>query len=671
MKTQNSRFRTFFAIAFFYTLLIFVWLISTPSLSGGNFLLNYSLQRFILICFTGLCLIVWIVCFLLCGRKPLQTLWNHMFSSKVLFFLSSCAVFLVFLIVVGYGVNFAGLKNKLIERAFPIILLVFFFTVEFVLFQQISSKEEIGRSVKSSISSFFTNAIQFLNTLFCRFLKITDHSWVTVVLLLLINAPIIFINAIRFRFPMGFAGLYSLMAEEIVTNHFVLPMSVPFYGPGGIPFAYPPLAFYLMGFFIGPLHVPSIVFLRFASPLFFLVSSVLFYFIARQYTKSRMVGFISSILFAFSSLNYYIQGTSGGAVRGLALCFLFAGLLSFINNFSKQKTNVFFCGLFFALTILTHLGYAFIFAIVLFISIVVKPFIKQRWIRVFFIALIGLILSSPWWITIISRYSWDVFVLAFGSHGNSYMFRVISGEKGLLDWLSVSFGAFTLNPYFAGIALIGLVFMLVQGDLFFSLLFFILMFTSSENGRFLVMLGSIPAAMVISKVGLAISNQKNQKHWQILAVFFSIVTLFIVCKPEVDKYLGYQPVVTEELVTLSKSIKAYSSDHSEYLFIIGSGDQEAEWLPYFLEMTPSVGPWGSEWLDYAPKQTGTMAVAGCHEKQSFSCVKQTMSDLNLHPDFLVTFAHEKINDDIKLDQNWREVMTNDRYILWEANTISQ
>src|SRR5437588_10136227 len=75
-------------------------------------------------------------------------------------------------------------------------------------------------------------------------------------------------NAVRWSLPGGYAGLYVLMSESIVHSHFLPPLRIGLYGPGGIPFAYPPLALYLMAFCIGILHVPVFDYLRFAPDVF-------------------------------------------------------------------------------------------------------------------------------------------------------------------------------------------------------------------------------------------------------------------------------------------------------------------------------------------------------------------------------------------------------------------
>src|SRR5919108_4793779 len=61
----------------------------------------------------------------------------------------------------------------------------------------------------------------------------------------LLTAPIIFFQAFRYSYPLGYAGMFTLIAERIAEANFELPMSIPHYGPGSIPLTYPPLAMYV------------------------------------------------------------------------------------------------------------------------------------------------------------------------------------------------------------------------------------------------------------------------------------------------------------------------------------------------------------------------------------------------------------------------------------------
>lgn len=668
MKTTKPYELLFLIVAMVISAIICLWMVLIPSISENTFIGKYSFQRFILILLTGIAFLSFLSSLISFKNKIVSTILSKLFSSKFIFVVSFITGLISLSIIILYFLNVYGPRTLLIQRLFPILLYGFLFSFEMVLFQQIVSKEEIGRSVKSLIRSLWEKSIEKINGFYIRLLKVFDQSFVPIILLILINAPIILVNSIRFYYPMGFAGLYTLIAEEIVKYNFLLPFSVPFYGPGGIPFAYPPLAFYIMAFFIGPLKISSLLYLRFAPPLFYLFSSLLFYALVKEYTKSRRIGFISSILFAYSSTNYYIHGTSGGSVRGLALCFLFAGLLIFLRNIDQFKLkSIILSGLFFSLTILTHLSYAFVFATVLLVVILCKPFNWKRWGVTILLGVTGLILSSPWWGTIIHRFGVEVFSLAFASHGNNYFLKILSGEKSLIDWLSVSFGTFSLNQNFSVFALLGLVYMILGGEIFPLLLFVLLMFSSSENGRYLVMLGSLTAGLLISKISRLLAFWRNNKRWQLSEFVIILFSLFLICNTEVNNIINYKPVITKELVDFSILVRKNVSKDANYLFIIGHSDQEAEWLPYFFDLTPSVGPWGGEWLTLSPIQIATGPIADCQEKHSYSCVKEVIFDYGINPTYLLTFNHDLINDEILLDGSWKVKLENSRYILWTRN----
>ena len=113
------------------------------------------------------------------------------------------------------------------------------------------------------------------------------------------GAPVTFWNAFRYSPPMGYAGMFSLMAELIVNAGFGLPMEVPYYGPGGVPFAYPPLGLYLLAVFI-QVTGKTLIILRFIPPLLSLLALIPLFFLAIEISGSRLVGFVAVFLASVS-----------------------------------------------------------------------------------------------------------------------------------------------------------------------------------------------------------------------------------------------------------------------------------------------------------------------------------------------------------------------------------
>src|SRR4249919_2502869 len=124
------------------------------------------------------------------------------------------------------------------------------------------------------------------------------------VLALLIAAPIVFFQAFRYSFPLGYAGMFTLIAEEIAGADFRLPMSIPHYGPGGIPLIYPPLAMYMFAL-VSRLGVSPWLYLRFAPAIFSLLALIAFYFFAAEVVESKVAGMAAVILVITQPAVYY------------------------------------------------------------------------------------------------------------------------------------------------------------------------------------------------------------------------------------------------------------------------------------------------------------------------------------------------------------------------------
>ena len=121
-----------------------------------------------------------------------------------------------------------------------------------------------------------------------------DKEHIPLLLTVLIAVPILFFQAFRYSFPLGYAGMFTLVAEEIAQAGFKLPMSIPHYGPGGIPLIYPPFAMY--GFALADqLGVSTWSYLRFAPAIFTLLALVAFYYFTADVVGSKVAGAAATV----------------------------------------------------------------------------------------------------------------------------------------------------------------------------------------------------------------------------------------------------------------------------------------------------------------------------------------------------------------------------------------
>lgn len=127
-------------------------------------------------------------------------------------------------------------------------------------------------------------------------------------------------------------GLFQVMASEISRQGYRLPFQIPNYTPGGIPFAYPPLAFYgiavLQGIGFAPLTIA-----RLGSVLATLLYLPAGYLFVYEFRGSRAEALVATSLIALFPPIFRLHISAGGIVRATAFLFVFLSLIVGIRLF--------------------------------------------------------------------------------------------------------------------------------------------------------------------------------------------------------------------------------------------------------------------------------------------------------------------------------------------------
>jgi hypothetical protein len=214
--------------------------------------------------------------------------------------------------------------------------------------------------------------------------------------------------------PSWTTGLFLLMGETIKKTGFALPTSIPQSVPP-IPFTYPPIGPYIyavlqslgLGLFGMTLVAPAVVMIIYSVAAMFLGSKLF-------EDDFRAAVFAVAIGTSPTIMTMHISG--GGLLRSTGFLWLLLGLgigLQIFRDNDYRTTLI--AVLLFALSLATHLYTAMFFGV----SYLAFYFITDRSQRgllsgatVFFG---GLILTSPWWLTVISRHGFGVYVNASSS----------------------------------------------------------------------------------------------------------------------------------------------------------------------------------------------------------------------------------------------------------------
>jgi len=144
MERSSSKLEKWYAIlGGAFSLVVLGWLLATPSLSDHYVFLTFTLQRLGMIGLVFLCLIIFLVLFLLYNNQKTLSLFFRFIGSKWVF-LSAAAFAAVFIVVISAVLlKFAGKWTTLLERVMPLLVLALLISVETLLFQEIFSRGKI------------------------------------------------------------------------------------------------------------------------------------------------------------------------------------------------------------------------------------------------------------------------------------------------------------------------------------------------------------------------------------------------------------------------------------------------------------------------------------------------------------------------------------------------
>lgn len=458
-------------------------------------------------------------------------------------------------------------------------------------------------------------------------------------IILLFLAPLYFFNAFAHIFPTGFAGLFSLISEELANNSFLLPDQIPFYGPGGIPFSYPPVGFYFMGYATRYLNITSMTYLRFAPAVFSFGALILSYYFFKNYTHSRLHAITATFLFGISPVIFYYNVRSGGVVRGLAYFFSMAFLL-FLNRSLKENKRIyiFTAGISLGLTILTHLQNA----VFLFISLavfVLVPFNKNKIKISLKILLLALSVISPWlWITLY-KHGLQVFLYALNSHGNlSIVWRILH-PLSAESYAGIFYSTFHMTPVLLLLCLLGLLFSLLKKQWDLLIWFFAVFIFMSDSTRILIIIGSLIAGYSLFTIYEFIP--KKSLFVNICASICLFLLLIINSVSSVTTILNYKPAISNETIQVGQWVQENTPPESIFL-TLAPNEETAEWFPFLTQRTPLVGHWGSEWTSHYKyqKMLGS-SIFECYKSSSWLCITDLLEKENLSPGLLILLKGEK------------------------------
>ncbi len=421
---------------------------------------------------------------------------------------------------------------------------------------------------------------------------------------LLLGAYARFLPAIMVGFPVTDGGLFYVMTRAIQSNHYSLPAFVRYNGVL-IPFAYPPLGFYLTALVSDVFKIPLIEVFRWLPALCGVAFSIAFYPLALSILKSPFKASLATVFFALlpRSISWYVMG--GGITRSLGYIFLLLTLFSVHKLFTEpSKKYLWMSAVFGAGVSLSHPEAALHTVALCFMLWLFYGRSITGAKNALLAALGTLALSAPFFVVSISRYG-----LA------PYQSAAQTGFQSWLSWAAILTGSFADEKFVAlisALALLGLAIILIKKDYILAVWLFL---PAIINPRSAASISIMPWAMLaaigfVDAVipGLSAQNMQPNES-EATVVFLKNPTIRLVLTGLIF-YAFFGAVLSDQVypkISLSKSDRdtmRWVAEHvpADSRFAILTGQSEpfadafSEWFPALAKSDSAATIQGYEWL---------------------------------------------------------------------------
>jgi hypothetical protein len=417
--------------------------------------------------------------------------------------------------------------------------------------------------------------------------------------------------ALTTQMPLNDGGLFYVMINDLLNKKFSMPLFTTYNG-GLIPFTYPPFAFYLGAIIVKITGAQTLDVLRLIPPVLSAFSVPAFYSLGRRLLKSDIVATLATIFFAFTPLAFEWQIMGGGLTRSLGQIF-FILTLSALYDFYAEPTRktLMMVSFWAALTVYSHP------------ESIEQTVLTALWFWIYFAhsrkmlirsvvgAILVILLTIPWWGTLISRF------------GIAPILSVISaaGQEGV-PFVGRIFLLFTFNfadePYLTLVTVLGVIGLFIvfsKKKPFLPVWMLLALLIDLRSGaRFATMPLAMLAAVALSdavipairKIDKDQNNPLDLEQTLLGGTWLKIFTSYVFITLVVGAYftslsvaqnLTVRPSEGEAMQWLSES-----TGQDAIIVTINEGrkpllDAVTEWMPALTGRRVTTSAFGQEWLD--------------------------------------------------------------------------
>lgn len=255
-------------------------------------------------------------------------------------------------------------------------------------------------------------------------------------------------------FPLGEGGLFVLFSQAVLDHGFAFPTDV-IYGGQKLPFAYPPLGFYLAAA-AARLTGASLFSIFYWMPLLLNFAAIpAFAFLSRETLRHRCAVAAATILYAVVLQSFQWQITGGGLTRSLGtLLGIVAVTFALKAGSGHSRRLAVFAGAFTGLAILSHMEWGLFAAGGVTLAYITSCRIARASLLAILSGIVAAVVIAPWVLMVVQGHGLEPFLSSSATSEWDITGFVISfftaGSLGLLAWPTAlgTFVAISRKEYF-------------------------------------------------------------------------------------------------------------------------------------------------------------------------------------------------------------------------------
>ncbi len=477
-------------------------------------------------------------------------------------------------------------------------------------------------------------------------------------------------------FPLNDGGMFLSMIHDLRANGFALPAFTT-YNHANIPFAYPPLGFYV-GAFLATLGISAVDVLRWLPVTVNFLSIPAFYLLAKTLLKEEPRAVVATALFALvpSSFSWQIMG--GGLTRAFGVLFILLALYSAHEMFQRGSWKfVILSILFCSLAVLSHpeVSLATVTGCALFWLFFGRT--QRGILQAALVALGTLLLTAPWWGTVIARHGLAPFEDVF--HSGAYTSIPLLGLFNELFSFDVWMGLFRL------LVIAGIVWSLFRREYFFVAWLAIPYLIEPRSAAAFaffpecivaagLFIDGLPTLIdwIKKKRGLAVPQVEFTQRTGLSLLLFGIMILWFVQNALYDIALVNTSLKPPDPQQAMQWVRDHTPPDSQFLILTGNlgvmTDPIQEWFPAWSDRHSQSTLQGLEWTlgpQFFPRLGQLAELQKCRD---VSCVEAWSGKTGL------TYTHilleksdwmQPMLDSLKADANYSLLFENDQEAVFQ------